>query len=132
MSIKERNARREFLKKIIASSALAGLAAYVDPIELLASLGKGQMPKRPLGKTGHMVPLFSLGGQATVEIPGKDEEAFEIINRALDLGVNYIDTSAYYGRAKQGQDQVPLQGTSERYIGEVLKSRRKEVFIATK
>lgn len=132
MSNTERNARREFLKKIIATSTLAGLAAYVNPIELLADVGRGKMLRRPLGKTGHMVPLFSLGGQATIEIPGKEDESIEIINRALDLGVNYIDTSAYYGRAKQGEDQNPLQGTSERYIGKVLKNRRKEVFIATK
>ena len=132
MSNNERNARREFLKKIIATSTLAGLAAYVNPIELLAEVGKGKMLRRPLGKTGHMVPLFSLGGQATIEIPGKEDESIEIINRALDLGINYIDTSAYYGRAKQGEDQLPLQGTSERYIGKVLKHRREEVFIATK
>lgn len=132
MTQKERNARREFLKKIIATSTLAGLAPYVNPIDLLAAVGKGRMPKRPLGKTGHMVPLFSLGGQATLEIPGTEEESLDIINRALDLGVNYIDTSAYYGRAAEGEDQLPLQGTSERYIGKVLKERRKEVFIATK
>lgn len=132
MGNNERNARREFLKKIIATSALAGLAPYVNPIELLAAAGKGKMPKRPLGKTGHLVNLFSLGGQATLEIPEKEAESLEIINRALDLGVNYIDTSAYYGRAAQGEDQLPLQGTSERYIGKVLKDRRKEVFIATK
>ena len=43
-----------------------------------------------------------------------------IINRALDLGVNYIDT-ARYGR-----------GISQQYIGEVMKTRRDEVFLATK
>ena len=74
----------------------------------------------------------SLGGQATIETPGKEKESIEIINRALDLGINYIDTSAYYGRAAEGEDQLQMQGTSERYIGKVLKHRGKEVFIATK
>ncbi|MDL1892957.1 aldo/keto reductase, partial [Sphingobacteriales bacterium CHB3] len=76
---------------------------------------------RPLGKTGHSVRLFSLGGQATLETGGKEEESLAIINRGLDLGVNYIDTAAAYGR-----------GVSEKYIGMVMKSRRKEVFLATK
>ncbi|UCG27079.1 MAG: aldo/keto reductase [Bacteroidales bacterium] len=132
MTHKERNARREFLKKIIATSALAGLIPYIDPVEILASSYYGVLPKRPLGKTGYNVGLYSLGGQGTLEIPGKEKESVEIINRAIDLGINYIDTSAYYGRSVEGQDQLALQGTSERYIGKVLKDRRKEVFIATK
>lgn len=133
MTKKERNTRREFLRKIIATSTLAGLIPYMNPLELLASTTlKGELPKRPLGKTGHMVGIFSLGGQATIETPGKEKESIEIINRALDLGINYIDTSAYYGRATETQDQLSMQGTSERYIGKVLKHRRKEVFIATK
>jgi len=78
------------------------------------------MPERRLGKTGHMVRLFSLGGQATLERPGTRDESLAIIHRALDLGVNYIDT-ARYG-----------QGISQKYIGEVMKTRRREVFLATK
>jgi aryl-alcohol dehydrogenase-like predicted oxidoreductase len=79
------------------------------------------MPERPLGKTGHNVRLFSLGGQATIEKEGTLEQSVAIINRAIDLGVNYIDTAAAYGR-----------GISQKYIGEVMKTRRKEVFLATK
>lgn len=79
------------------------------------------LPKRKLGKTGYEVGIFSLGGQATLEQPGKEKESVEIINRAIDLGVNYIDTAAAYG-----------QGISETYIGKVMKERRKEVFLATK
>jgi aryl-alcohol dehydrogenase-like predicted oxidoreductase len=78
------------------------------------------MPERPLGRTGHRVRLFSLGGQATLEKAGTHDESIAIINRAIDLGVNYIDT-ARYG-----------QGISQTYIGEVLKTRRQEVFLATK
>jgi aryl-alcohol dehydrogenase-like predicted oxidoreductase len=79
------------------------------------------MPERPLGRTGHRVRLFSLGGQATIEQPGTRDESVAIINRALDLGVNYIDTAAAYGR-----------GISQTYIGEVMATRRNEVFLATK
>ena len=79
------------------------------------------MPTRNLGKTGYQVAIFSLGGQATLEIPGKAEESAAIINRAIDLGVNYIDSAAGYGN-----------GTSETHIGQVLKTRRREVFVTSK
>ncbi len=41
-----------------------------------------------------MVGIYSLGGQATIETPGKEELSVQIINRAIDLGINYIDTAA--------------------------------------
>jgi aryl-alcohol dehydrogenase-like predicted oxidoreductase len=81
------------------------------------------MPLRNLGRTDYKVGIFSLGGQATVEQPGKEKEAIEIVNRAIDLGVNYIDTAARYG----GDDQW-----SQKYIGKVTKHRRSEVFLASK
>ena len=58
------------------------------------------MPARPLGKTGHKVKIFSLGGQATIEKAGTHDESIAIVNRAIDLGVNYIDTAAAYGRPR--------------------------------
>jgi aryl-alcohol dehydrogenase-like predicted oxidoreductase len=79
------------------------------------------MPTRPLGLTGHDVGLFSLGGQATLEQPGQAIESAAIINRAIDLGVNYIDTAASYGG-----------GVSQSHIGQVMATRRNEVFLATK
>ena len=96
----ESDSRRRFIKKMIALSVAAGYFSCANSVEaVIKTLAKGKLPTRPFGNTGFDVGLFSLGGQATVEIPGKDEEALEIINRAIDLGVNYIDTSAYYGRA---------------------------------
>ena len=79
------------------------------------------MPTRNLGRTGYKVGIFNLGGQASVEIPNNEKVAVPIIERALDLGVNYIDTSWGYGR-----------GCSEGYIGQVMKRRRSETFLATK
>jgi aryl-alcohol dehydrogenase-like predicted oxidoreductase len=79
------------------------------------------MPTRPLGRTGHQICLFSIGGQAALEESEKRDQSIEILHRAIDLGVNYIDTASLYGG-----------GTSERVIGEVMKSRRSEVFLASK
>jgi len=81
------------------------------------------MPTRNLGRTGHRVGIFSLGGQAAVEQPNNEAVAVPIIERALDLGVNYLDTSARYGGEARW---------SEQYVGKVMKRRRNEVFLATK
>ena len=79
-----------------------------------------------------MVGIYSLGGQAAIETPGKEELSVQIINRAIDLGINYIDTAAWYGRPTDKITQEEAHGHSERNIGQVMKSRRKEVFLATK
>ena len=50
-----------------------------------------------------------------------DVEAGRILERALDLGINVIDTAEIYGR-----------GNSERIVGKALGDRRKEAFVATK
>src|SRR5208337_2903318 len=81
------------------------------------------MPTRNLGRTGWRVSVFSLGGQAALEVNNNDEVAVPIITRALDLGVNYIDTSSIYGRT---------QRWSERYVGQVMRRRRAEAFLASK
>ena len=81
------------------------------------------MPTRNLGRTGFRVGIFSLGGQSALERGNNDAVAVPLVERALDLGVNYIDTSSIYG----GPDRW-----SERYIGQVTKRRRSEAFLASK
>ena len=81
------------------------------------------MPTRNLGKTGYKVGIFSLGGQAAIEKANNSDVAVPIIERALDLGVNYIDTSSIYGGPERW---------SEQYVGRVMKTRRQEAFLATK
>jgi hypothetical protein len=81
------------------------------------------MPTRNLGKTGYKVGIFSLGGQAALEKSNNFEAAVPIIERALDLGVNYIDTSSIYGGPERW---------SEQYVGRVMKTRRQDAFLATK
>jgi len=77
------------------------------------------IPRRKLGRTEMMVSIFGLGGAFTVSREHKQEEAVNIVNRALDMGVNYIDTA-------------PTYGSSERNIGEAIKNRREETYLATK
>lgn len=79
-----------------------------------------------------MVSIYSLGGQGSIEIPGKEDISVEIINRAIDLGINYIDTAAAYGRQTPTVARADAMGTSEKNMGQVMKYRRKEVFLASK
>jgi hypothetical protein len=110
----EKITRREFVQRTTVGAAGLAVAGR--------ALGApNTMAERALGRTGHNVRLFSLGGQATLEKPGTTEQSLAIIHRAIDLGVNYIDTAARYGR-----------GISQTYIGEVMKTRRREVFLASK
>lgn len=115
--------RREFFRTVVGTAAAAGLAGTIGQLDALADKQPAAppMPERPFGRTGHAVRIFSLGGQATLEEADRLDDAVQIINRAIDLGVNYVDTAHVYG-----------QGVSETYYGEVLKTRRKEVFLATK
>jgi len=75
------------------------------------------LPTRPLGRTGIDITVFSLGGVKYNQL--HDAEAAAVVGRAIDLGVNYIDTAHGYK-------------DSERKIGLVTADRRDEVFLATK
>jgi predicted aldo/keto reductase-like oxidoreductase len=125
--------RREFVKT--AMSGAVGVTVGYQASRSEANVPKAPpggpfnertfaaMPTRNLGKTGHRVGIFSLGGQATIEKPNMEAQAVAIVNRAIDLGVNYLDTAAAYG----GPDMW-----SQKYIGKVVKERRQEVFLASK
>ena len=134
MEKSNKNSRREFLQKLLAASAVAGFYPYLDTLADTpeAKKKKDKLPRRPLGKTGHMVGIYSLGGQASIETPGKEDISVQIINRAIDLGINYIDTAAAYGRSSATVTRENAMGTSERNMGQVMKYRRKEVFLASK
>lgn len=81
-------------------------------------------PVRTLGATGVQVPLIGygtapLGKEKNDQEPTQAREhAVRCLNHAIDRGITYLDTSPDYG--------------SEPHVGEVMKSRRNEVFLATK
>jgi len=72
-----------------------------------------------LGKTGVKVTILGLGGEGVLRTFGYEREAYSLINRAIDLGINYCESA----RAYSG---------SEAYYGKALKERRKEVFLTSK
>jgi aryl-alcohol dehydrogenase-like predicted oxidoreductase len=81
------------------------------------------MKYKILGKTGLNVSTVGLGTMVHAGHfgPMKDEESLSAIDAALELGVNFIDTSDAYGA-----------GYAETLLGNALKGRRDKVIIATK
>ncbi|RMG61097.1 MAG: aldo/keto reductase [Bacteroidetes bacterium] len=82
------------------------------------------MQYRPLGKTGWRISEVSLG---TWQVGGRWGEPFDqararqILNTAIDAGVNFIDTADVYG------DRL-----SEAVVGEVVRQRDERIYVATK
>ncbi|QDS87297.1 General stress protein 69 [Rosistilla ulvae] len=81
------------------------------------------MQYRQLGHAGPQVSEIGFGGWALGGQWGAQDDADSIaaLHRAIDLGVNFIDTAAGYG-----------EGRSERVIAQVAKERSEPLFIATK
>lgn len=81
------------------------------------------MNNREFGRTGWKVSEISFGAWAIGGSWGevKDEDSLDALRRAIDLGVNFIDTADVYG-----------DGRSEQLISKVLKERKQNVIVATK
>ena len=121
---KNRMKRRDFLKTASVGSVGIGLSgSLAEHAVLLAQSvegGSDEIPKRPLGTTGEMVTIIGVGGWHI----GRFEEekvAMDVISRALDLGVNFIDSAWDY-----------YDGRSEERLGKALNGKRDKVFLMTK
>jgi aryl-alcohol dehydrogenase-like predicted oxidoreductase len=81
------------------------------------------MELRILGHSDIKISALGLGcmGMSQSYGQGDDEESLQTLHRALDLGINFLDTAAAYGN-----------GVNERLVGRAIKERRHEVVLATK
>lgn len=117
----EKKTRREFLETGgLAVGAVAALPALPLRPEAKAPVKAGTMPHRTLGRTGASVSILAMGcGSRFLMYPA--EEASAVLEKAVGLGINYLDTAVNYG-----------DGESETRLGRFLATRRKDVFLATK
>lgn len=101
--------RRHFIK----STSAALLAAMTKTGQGSNAPAPVQMNYRRLGRTGMKISEISLGGS-----PVPPEAIFR---RAIEMGVNYVDTSSSY-----------MNGNSERTIGKILKAYPGKLYVTTK
>lgn len=107
--------RREFIGKAAYGMVAAGISM---PLANKVVAAQEQPPKiiyRTLGRTKLRIPIVSFGVMNT--------DSPDLVSRALDMGINHLDTAYRY-----------LRGNSERVIGEVLERRgdREKVYVGTK
>ncbi|GAB3232483.1 aldo/keto reductase [Glycomyces halotolerans] len=80
------------------------------------------MQYRTLGRTGIQVSAYALGAMMFGPVGNPDhDDSVKIIHKALDAGINFVDTADMYSR-----------GESEEIVGKALKGRRDDVVLATK
>ena len=110
--------RREFLERLGLTTA--GLSLLPE-LAQASTRAASPLPTRTLGRTGATVSILAFGCGSRFLMYEDEDKATAALNRAIDLGITYLDTAYSYG-----------DGKSETRVGKVMASRRKEVWLATK
>ena len=112
---KNRINRREFIGKASAGLFSTGLALPLFKTSAVSADQPQKIVYRTLGRTNLRIPVVSFGVM--------NSDSPDLLQRALDSGINHLDTAHVY-----------LRGNSERVIGEVLEQtgNRDKVYVATK
>ena len=89
----------------------------------MSTQGKTAMQYRRLDRSSVMISAIGLGCMGMSEFygPRNDQESIEVIHRALELGLNFLDTADAYG-----------MGHNEELVGNAIRDRRDKAFLATK
>ena len=127
--------RRQFIKRVgFVGAGVAG-AAIADQLLLNQSAeaaqpnisqtsdyntSSGEIPRRPLGRTGVEVSAIGLGG-ATLGKAKNYQEAERIVHEAVDAGITFMDNAWEYNNHR-----------SEEWMGRALQGRRDKVFLMSK
>ena len=113
--MRQKMKRREFIGKTTLGMVAAGLSTPFAKKAVASQEQSAKIIYRTLGRTDLRIPIVSFGVM--------NSDSPDLINRALDMGINHLDTAHVY-----------LRGNSERVIGEVLERRggRDKVYVATK
>lgn len=115
---RESMSRRGFVSRAGRMAGTAALGAAVSTSA--AEANSDELPRRVLGRTGLSVTCMTLGtAPAGIAKDISPKQIGKIVNEALDLGINLVDTSEKYGNAEEG-------------VGQALGRRRKDIILATK
>ena len=89
----------------------------------MTTQGKTAMQYRRLDRSSVMISAIGLGCMGMSEFygPRNDQESIGVIHRALELGLNFLDTADVYG-----------MGHNEELVGTAIRDRRDQAFLATK
>lgn len=114
--------RRSFVKSaaMVGASAIIPSAARAQQTTPPPSAPSGEVPKKPLGRTGVQVSAMGLGGYHLGSAE-TDQAAVEIVAKALDHGVNFFDNAWEYH-----------DGLSEERLGKALRGKRQQAVVMTK
>lgn len=113
--------RREFLERLAGTTAIGAGITILGGSGTAAPAAPQTLPKRTLGRTGAQVSILAFGCGSRFLMYENEDEALSVLNRAVDLGITYLDSAYSYG-----------DGKSETRVGRFLATRRKEVWVATK
>ena len=110
--------RRKFLERIgLGTAAGVSYSLFTD---VARAQGK-PLRSRTLGRTGAKVSILAFGCGSRFLMYEEESKALAALNHAIDLGITYVDTAYAYG-----------DGKSESRVGQVMATRRKDVWLATK
>jgi aryl-alcohol dehydrogenase-like predicted oxidoreductase len=117
--------RRDFVRGALYTAAAAAtvspiLAQTTNSASALLVNSEGQIPRKPLGKTGLQVSALALGGFHLGSAKDQDE-VNQIVSGAIAAGVNFFDNAWEYH-----------DGDSEVRLGKALQGKRDQVLVMTK
>lgn len=114
--------RRSFIKgaAVLGAAPLFSGGSMAQQIDSAREIPSGEVPKKPLGKTGVQVSAMGLGGYHLGSAE-TDQAANEIVAKAYDHGVRFFDNAWEYH-----------DGLSEERLGKALRGKRDGAFVMTK
>ena len=116
--------RRKFMTGAAAVGAAAfaagGGPASANPIPQEPHKSPGEVPKRPMGKTGLQCSIIGIGGYHLGSVD-EEKDAMNLVAKAMDLGVNFFDNAWEYH-----------DGMSEERLGRALEGKRDRAIVMTK
>ncbi len=111
--MKPETSRRGFLAAGLGLPAVGLASTAFDPAPAPPQAEPGKITYRTLGRTGLKVSTVGYGTMITSDAT--------VITRAVDMGINYFDTSRHY-----------QNGQNERMVGAALGAKRKDIFLSSK